>query len=95
MSCTASAKADCRRKFDQHVYVVLHPADLVHEYVLLMANAREIRPRSRLFFFRNQFASVFGAEDNVDEILNERVSQWGLFPRMEYFTEAANLLCRA
>ena len=69
--------------------VILHAADLVDVYLLLMADCRKIRPRSRLFFFGNQFESVFCAENNVDGILNERVSQWS-YLRTEYSTEVVN-----
>jgi hypothetical protein len=82
------------RKLDEHLDVVLHPADLVYEYFLLMADPCEICPRSRLFFFGNQFETVFGAENDVDEILNERVSQWGSYLPEGYSTEMVNL-CRA
>ena len=54
-----------------------------------MAYSREIRPRSRLLLCGNQFEPVFGAENDVDEILNERVSQWS-YLRTEYSTEVVN-----
>ena len=82
-------QGDSGRKLDEHVDVVLHPADLVYEYFLLMADPCEICPRSRLFFFGNQFESVFCAENNVDEILNKRVSQW-TYLWTEYSTEVVN-----
>lgn len=56
--------------------VVFHPSGLVHKYLLLMANAGQIRPGSRLLFFTNDFEPVFCAEDDVNRVQDQSVRQW-------------------
>lgn len=71
--------------------VVFHPSDLVHEDLMLVADASEtppqqtkigfvggpgLCPRPGLFFFGNELEAVFCTEHDVQKILDERVSQW-------------------
>jgi hypothetical protein len=74
--------------------MVFHAADLMHKYLLLMANASEVRPRSRLFFFGDEFESIFSAENDVDEILNECVSQWDSYLRMDILRRGSIFVSR-
>jgi hypothetical protein len=55
--------------------VVLHSADFVNKNLVFMADAREIRPGSRLFFSWNEFEPIFCAENNMDGVQDQSVRQ--------------------
>ena len=80
--------------------VVFHPADLVHEDLMLVADAREtppqqtkigfvggpgLCPRPGLLFFGNELAAVFCTEHDVQKILDERVRQWICPPEQTFY----------
>jgi hypothetical protein len=70
-----------RRNLKQHVDVIFHAADFMHKDVVLLANACQIAPRPWLLFFGNELKAVLRAENDVHEILNERVCQCNSPPR--------------
>ena len=63
------------RKLQQHMNVVFHPADGMDEDALMPANARRVRPQAVFHFDRNDFAAVFGAEDDMHYVLKIGVRQ--------------------
>src|SRR5262249_60691353 len=55
--------------FDQHVKVVFHTSDLMHENPVLFADARQVGPQSSLRLFRTELAPLLGAEHHVDGVM--------------------------
>jgi hypothetical protein len=57
-----------RRQVKQDVYVVFCPADRHGNHFVVLTNPGQVSPQSRLPFFRNGFAAILGAEDQMDVV---------------------------
>jgi hypothetical protein len=79
ISCKASEYAKGERNLDQHVNVIFHAADLVHEYLLVFTNTGQISPQTGLGFLGDELAPFFGAEYNMDGVVEIRM---GHVPRL-------------
>ena len=74
--------------------VVFHPADLVHEDLVLLANPSEVCPRPWLFLFGDELQAVFCAENNVQKILDCCVRQMGLSSGANILRRLSNFVSR-
>src|SRR5258708_2477068 len=57
------------------MYVVGHAADGEGQHVVVLANARHVRPEPHLRFFGNEPFAVLGAKDQMDVVLCVAVGQ--------------------
>ena len=53
--------------------MVLHSADGMNEHPVVLANACDVRPHPRLEISFDCFATILGAEHNVNDVLDVRV----------------------
>lgn len=58
-----------RRNLDEEVDVVLHAANGVDEDFKVVANACGVRPKAGLKFGGDRLAAIFGAEDDMEQVL--------------------------
>jgi hypothetical protein len=57
------------------VDVVLHAANGVDKNFEVVADARGVGPEARLKFWGDRLAAIFGAEDNMEQVLRVCVGQ--------------------
>lgn len=57
------------RKLDEEMNVVVYSTDGMQENPMVFADARDVGPHSGLKLFRNCFATMLGAEDDVNNVL--------------------------
>src|SRR5260370_230505 len=61
---------ECEWKLNQHVDVIFHPSDFVDEDPLLLADACYVSPKPGFHFLRDELASAFRAEHNMNWVVH-------------------------
>jgi hypothetical protein len=61
---------------EKDVNVIFCAPDGMHENFLFLADTCHVSPQFGLEVGRNELSSIFGAEDNVDQIVRIGVRHW-------------------